>query len=308
MSQVPAMRGIKGLQHKEPVGAVLTIGTKGDRGSPVDRDRFWIKVPDSSSDVRTPHPAFASYNFFPPAPEDAAPDVKQRHREKYHAQRRSVRGVIVHATEQECFEYMRKAQKLPKPFANHSKLPSCTGDGVTAKRLMIVGSDADYAEMACPGELCQYAQQPDERTPAACKPFARLLFQPVWKEESPLPTPLMKFTTQSWHSIAAMVGFFAHIKEQAALCGVANPRLFGMPFELTLTEKSSPEKRTKFPVIRMTPLAGVQDFLIKQQLRQLQIVEGQRTYAGLLDAGERSAEVISMDTSEVSCSVPRGEK
>jgi hypothetical protein len=56
-------RGIEGLQGKEPVGAVLTIGTKStDKGFPTDRDRFYIKVPDSSNDVRVNHPAFTAFN------------------------------------------------------------------------------------------------------------------------------------------------------------------------------------------------------------------------------------------------------
>lgn len=56
-------RGIHGLQGKEPVGAVLTIGTKSaDKGFPTDRDRFYVKVPDSSNDVRVNHPAFSVFN------------------------------------------------------------------------------------------------------------------------------------------------------------------------------------------------------------------------------------------------------
>ena len=39
---------IEGLRGKEPVGAALTIGTKGPSGAPTDRDGSYIKVPDSS--------------------------------------------------------------------------------------------------------------------------------------------------------------------------------------------------------------------------------------------------------------------
>src|SRR6185436_10799140 len=102
---------------------------------PIERDRFWVKVPDSSNDVRVPHPAFASYNYFPAAPEGL---TEQQHREREHAKRRSIRGVLVHSREEECFEWHRKAQKLPPPFRNHSKLPACTGDGKQAKRLVLL--------------------------------------------------------------------------------------------------------------------------------------------------------------------------
>lgn len=279
---------IAGLQGKEPVGAVLTIGTKGPSGAPTDRDRFYIKVPDSSGDCRAPHPAFGVFNA-------AAPE-----------HRRSIKGVLVHAGETECFEWHRKAQKLPRPFANHSKLPACTGDGKTALRLQMANDMVGHREIPCPNELCEFAIAPNERTPPSCKPWARLLFQPVWSDGSKLPTPLMKFTTQSWHSIASLVGFFEYFREQARLCGVEHAQLFGLPFELTLAEKSSPEKKTRFPVVRMTPLAQVQSFLLAQgeRVAQLQL---KRPYVALLDAPEQDPCVILADKKEIEPGQPRAE-
>ena len=280
-------RGIQGLQGKEPVGAVLTIGTKSaDKGFPTDRDRFYVKVPDSSNDVRVNHPAFSVFN-------GAAAEL-----------RRSVRGVLVHAAEAECFEWHRKAQKLPPPFQNHSKLPACTGDGKKAKRLALLPDKrVEHVEMPCPNELCQFAQAPNERTPPCCKPWARLLFQPIWQSDK-LPTPLMKFTTQSWHSISAIVGFFDYIREQAGLCGVQNPQLFGLPFEMTLTEKSSPERKTKFPVIRITPTVQIQAFLLGQMQRGQQLAQG-RQYVALLDAPEQDPDVLAADHAQVNVGTPR---
>lgn len=288
-------RGIEGLEGKEPVGAVLTIGTRGgERNQPIDRDRFYIKSPDATSGgskeeralFRPQHPAFGVFNA-------AAPDL-----------RRSVRGVLVHAREEECFEWHRKAQKLPAPFKNHSKLPACTGDGRQAQRLKIIqGGEVQYEAMPCPNDLCQFAQQPNERTPPCCKPWARLLFQPVWQSDK-LPTPLMKFTTQSWHSIAALVGFFEYIREQAKLCGVDHPQLFGLPFELTLGEKTSPEKGTKFPVIRITPTLMIQAFLVGQVQRGEQLAQGKR-YIALLDAPEQHPDVVAQDHAEVNAGIPR---
>lgn len=286
--EIMDFRGIVGLEGKEPVGAVLTIGTKSaDKGFPTDRDRFYIKVPDSSNDVRVNHPSFGAFNA-------AAPEL-----------RRSVRGVLVHASESECFEWHRKAQKLPPPFQNHSKLPACTGDGKQAKRLALLMPEktVKHLDMPCTNELCQYAQAPNDRTPPACKPWARLLFQPVWQTDK-LPTPLMKFVTQSWHSISAIVGFFDYIREQAALCGIENPNLFGLSFEITLTEKSSPERKTKFPVIRITPTVQVQAFLIQQAQRIGQLAE-RRQYVALLDAPERDPVVLAADHETVSVGLPR---
>jgi len=285
-------RGIAGVKGKEPVGAVLTIGTKtGPRSHPTDRDRFYIKVPDSSEDMRACHPAFTVFNAADPA------------------RRKTVRGVLVHSSETECFEWHRKAQKLPPPFQNHSKLPACTGDGKQAKRLvMLPDKSVEFLDMACPNDLCQYAQQPNPQTPPACKPWARLLFQPVWQDgptgPSPLPTPLMKFTTQSWHSVDAMVGFFDYIREQAALCGVDKPQLFGLPFEITLAEKSSPEKRTKFPVVRLSVTTQLQAFLIGQMQRGQQLAQGKQ-YIALTDGSEQEPSVIKADFDTVNVGQPR---
>ena len=77
--------------------------------------------------------------------------------------------------------------------------------------------------------------RPNERTPPCCKPWGRLLFH-MWRDGSKLPTPMMKLTTQSWHSLSAILGFFDYFRKQAALCGVPGAQLFGLPFELTLTE------------------------------------------------------------------------
>ena len=295
---------IAGLQSKEPVGAVLTVGTKGANGAPTDRDRFYLKVPDSQGNERVPHPAFAAYNFFPQLGEEASEQQRGQHREREHAKRRNMHAVLVHASEVDVFEWHRKAQKLPAPFQNHSKLPSCTGDGVTAKRLAMVGDKVEFKDIPCPNDLCQFAIAPNERTPPCCKPWARLLFQPVWNsgsdgKPSPLPTPLMKFTTQSWHTVAGLVGMFKHISEQAALLGAQHGvNLYGLPFEMTLIQKSDAEKKSKFPVVRFSPTVTLQEFLIRQAQRVQQLAAGP-SYIGLLDAPEQDPDVLLADKATI---------
>lgn len=289
---------IEGLRGKEPVGAVLTIGTKGPSGAPVDKDRFYIKVPDavstgSGGDVRSltraMHPAFSVYN-------NEAPEL-----------RKSIRGVLVHADASECFEWHRKAQKLPRPFVNHSKLPACTGDGRNAKRLVVVngatGADVQHLDIPCPNDKCEFAMAPNERTPPCCKPWGRLLFQPVWREGSKLQTPLMKFTTQSWNTLASFVGFFEYFREQARLCGVEHAQLFGLPFELTLGEKTNAEKQSRFPIVRMTPLAQVQNFLLAQGDR-VAALQMRKPYVALLDAPEQDPAVVLADKQDIEPGVP----
>lgn len=285
------MRGIKGLEGREPVGAVLTIGTKGPSGNPTDTDRFYIKVPDAKKEgtglVRDGHPSFAAFN---------SADASMR---------RSIKGVLVHATEAECFEWYRKAQRSPNRNENHAQLPFCTGNGVTAQRLQLallrepeapgLPRRSPYREIACPNELCQYAIAPNERTPPACKPFARLLFQPVWREGAVAPTPLMKLTTQSWHTVRNLVGFFEFVQEQARELGIEKPLLFGLSFELVLVTRTAAEKTARFPVIRISPTVNLQAFLMASAQRQQQLAEAQR-YVALLDEPERDRAVIAADT------------
>lgn len=277
---------IEGLRGRVPVGAVLTIGTKGDRGAPVDRDRFYVKVPDSTEGERVCHPSFGPFNA-------AKPDLRQ-----------TLRCVLVHASPGDCFEYNRKAQKIMGGgFRNHPKLPACTGDGKRAKRLVLLSDGkAEYQDIPCPNDLCEFAQAPSKGK-AQCGPWMRLLFQPVWQSDK-LPTPLMKFTSQSWHTISGLVGMFGHIAEQAAQLGVESPSLYGLPFEMVLVTKTDSVKKTSFPVVRFSPTANLQSFLLSQQANRKMLSEVPQ-YVRLLDAPEQDPEVIDADRRAIEPTQPR---
>jgi hypothetical protein len=92
------------------------------------------------------------------------------------------------------------------------------------------------------------------------------------------------------------------VRGQAALCGVRSPSLWGVQFELTLSEKTSGTKR--FPVLRMAPTQQLQELLIAQAQRLGQLAEHPQ-YVGLLDAPEQEAEVISADHAGVTVGCPR---
>ena len=267
---------IAGVTGRIPVGAVLTIGTKGDRGAPIDRDRFYIKVPDSTEGERVCHPSFAAYHA-------AKPELRQ-----------TLRCVLVHSDPADCFEWQRKAQKIMGDgFRNHPKLPACTGDGKTAKRLvMLSDGKVQHQDIPCPNELCQYAQAPAKGKPQ-CGPWMRLLFQPVWASDK-LPTPLMKFTSQSWHTISGLVGMFDHIAEQAAQLGVQRPSLYGLTFDMVLVTKTDPVKNTSFPVVRFSPTVNLQAFLQQQHESRKRLAESPQ-YVGLLEATEQDPDVIDAD-------------
>ncbi len=277
---------IEGVTGRIPVGAVLTIGTKGPSGAPTDRDRFYIKVPDSTEGERSCHPSFGPFN-------SAKPDLRQ-----------TMRCVLVHASPTDCFEWNRKAQKIMGGgFRNHPKLPACTGDGKKAKRLVMMSDGkAEYQDIPCPNDLCEFAQAPARGKPQ-CGPWMRLLFQPVWQSDK-LPTPLMKFTSQSWHTISGLVGMFEHIAEQAAQLGVSAPSLYGLPFEMVLVTKTDPVKKTSFPVVRFSPTVNLQAFLLAQQANRKQLAEAPQ-YVALLDAPEQDPEVIDADRRTIEPTQPR---
>ena len=84
--------GIQGVRGREPIGAALTIGIKGPRKAPIEKDRFHLLEPSESAGKdgqparRAPSPLFTFFNN--------APAVK----------RRFVRGIIAHQRWNDCFE------------------------------------------------------------------------------------------------------------------------------------------------------------------------------------------------------------
>jgi hypothetical protein len=237
--------GIDGVDGREPVGAVVSIGIKDkQRGFPTETDRFHIVQPRECNNVREPHPAFASFNSAPAE------------------HRKVIRGNLIHATRQDCFEYRLRAQVIKSIGAHPNRRPCCEGDGKRAIRWS--GDDADsFMEIQCPNERCEYRQT----QPATCKPFARFLFRLRWKDASPMPTPLCKFTTGSWNTVNNLLGFFKYVEKVARELGIKNHSLFGMPFMLTLTRQTKPSLQRAFPVVTITPEQDPVEFYMQQRER-----------------------------------------
>lgn len=220
---------IKGLEGREPVGAVLTIGVKHkERGFPTETDRFHLVNPREESGIRHLHPGFASFN--------AAQADK----------RRLIRGNIVHASRAECFEYFLKAQVLKA--AHPDKKPACVGDGVHATRWEGPGAD-DFYEIKCPHERCEFRLT----DPPKCKPWARLLFRIRWQDGVALPTPLVKYTTGSWNTTSNLLGFFEYIENTARQLGLESYSLFGFPFTMSLAYQTKASAKSRFPVVTISP-------------------------------------------------------
>lgn len=225
-------RGIAGLEGRTNVGCVLSIGIKGDRGNPVEKDRFHILGAEADAQNRRHHhPRFGAFN-------------------KAHVtHRRSVMGRLVHATEEECFRYSLGAYRPKGRPSPESKRFFCSGDGVRATRFTGMADGVEqFASIACPNEACEFRK--GKR--AECKPQATLLFQLEWSNGG-LPTLLTKLKTQSWNSIDGMVGMFRNIRAAATQLGMPDYSLAGFPILVELTERTSKQHRSRFPVLSVSP-------------------------------------------------------
>lgn len=277
--------GIEGLQPRLPLGAALTIGVKGPSGAPTQTDRFHFVSPHDSMEgkhrVRPLLPQFSAFN---------GADASKR---------QMIRANLIHSTRAEAFAYHLRAQQLGGKWPNHpQKRPACTGDGHKATRFYGETPD-DFREIDCPNELCEFRQG----NVKACKPFGQLLFRPRWADGSTLPTPLTKLTTGSWYSVAALLGFFDHVEDQARQLGIEAYSLYGLPFSIQLTFKSKPQAQQRFPVLAFSPEVDLVQFFLAQR-EQLDRIGGHAPLAlpavALTDDEMRSAEVLASDAALIS--------
>jgi hypothetical protein len=246
MTRLPVYTEIAGVEGREPVGAVLSVGTKKPgMKQPVDRDRFYFKLPKvDGTGCRPDHPAFAAYNAAPPE------------------KRRMVRAVVVHARREE-WSTAGLVNHIMAGDPTPNKRPWCTGDGVEATRWdRKIGN---YRTIQCPHDRCEYRQDPGGGKPIPCKPLLRVLFQPVWAPGSPLPTPLTELDARSWHGTNNMVGMWRHVEQQSIHLGVDGGwSWYAFPFSIHLTEQRNKDRGTNYPVLRFTPEVSVQSFLLAQ--------------------------------------------
>lgn len=292
---------IAGLEGREPVDAVLTVGRKGPSGAPTETDRFFIKTryeeQKGNLKFRPEHPGFKSFNA------TKNPDGSDADKDK----RRVVTGNLVHESMADCFSHSLANPKAPKGgrWPNHpSGKPFCTGDGTRATRLYAIGEDGseDWREIACPNDKCEF-RQGDAKL---CKAFARLYFRPSWPDGVKLPTPLMKYETHGWETAANMLGFFEYVEGIAKGLGLDTYTLFGMPFTLTLARKTNALKKTAFPVVSMAPTFDPVSFFMEQ--RKNRELAGGRPLLQIVGAAspeENGDEAIAASMRELSGETPR---
>ncbi len=268
---------IKDLKGSEPIGACVTIGIKGARGFPTERDRWHIVVPREADGVRGYHPGFKGFNGAP---------AEQRH---------VLRGNLVHAHQSDCFEYYLRAQVLKD--AHPDRKPACSGNGVSAMRWE--GPEPDnFMEIRCPAEHCEYRQC----EPPKCKPFMRFLFRLRWKEGVGLPTPLVKFTSGSWYTTSNFLGLFEYIDIVARQIGLKDYSLFGFPFTLTLMQVTKRSRKTKFPVVVVS--ADVDPVQFFKQQRQLLREVAEPMPMALTDEDQQKPALVYEDHKQIN--IPGG--
>lgn len=272
--------GIEGLSGREPIGAAVTIGIKSGRGFPVEKDKFHIVSPRDVDGVRPHLPQFAFFN-----------GAQAEHR-------KVIKANILHRTRAQCFEHRLSLQAFPKgysaPRAHPNMRPVCEGDGVHAVRWMQGVGDDEFANIRCPHKLCEFRQT----DPPSCKPFMRLLFRLRWSKPD-LPTPLVKFTSRSWETIANFVGLFDMLETAARELGISDPTLYGFPFTMTLIERTKAAKKARYSVVAVSPDQDPIDFLLAQKER-LAMIQGPAPLAlpDAQDDGEVFEDIQSVEVGD----------
>jgi hypothetical protein len=269
--------GIAGLQGREPIAAALSVGVKGPTGAPVERDRFHVLRAHAqvgerggrATQVREPHPSFGPFN-------GAGAERRQ-----------TIPAVLAHASASECWEYRLQAQVLPD-LTHPRRAPVCRGDGQRAERWD--PKREEYVEIPCPHDRCPHRQS-DGRRPAACKPWMRFLARFDWPrvDGKGLPNVLFKYSSGSWNTVRAFLGFFEAFDAAARNLGVdpATVPLFGLPVVLQLQERTDPGAQRRFPVVSLAASGDndVIDWILRQRgrIRDLAAIP---PVAGLIDCAD----------------------
>ncbi len=288
MSAADEPRGIpRDRPARLPIGAALSIGRKGPNGAPIDKDRFFIVRPVADArgkdGRRDPHPLYTTFNQL--APEGPAAKA-------HNEMRATVRGVLVHADHLDAWTESLVADKI-QGHLHPTGGPSCKGDGSRAMRWST--EIGDYGHLPCPDTKCRFRQptqgQNGRPQRPACHPHAKLIFQLRMKSAS----LLCKFTSNAWETSESIKGFFDFIHQQAALMGVDRVNHYGLPFALTLAQRTG--QGSRYSVVHMSPDFGedrtLQEWLGAQSVARRQLA----AEVGLLQLG--TAATLDDDADDV---------
>ena len=272
MSELKMYRGIKGLEPRRGATVVVANGKKGEKGAPIERDRFHlVESHENKNKIRAYHAAYAAYNA-------AAPE-----------KRRTLYGILIHTNPQDTFWHQYQAQQLPVSYyqkmawfkndgvrpdqqtvANPNKRPCCAGNGEGARRWMGPGPD-DFKDIPCPGQRCEFAIKVGKARPP-CGPKMSFMFQLRWMDDFKMLSPATaRYDSKGWETIANFLGFFEEIRLAVAALRIKDPVLYGFPFIMSIGDKTKPSEHWNWPVISISPVINPLDFFQRQreQIRQL---------------------------------------
>lgn len=276
MTRVDFPTGLVGVEPaRGGAGVRATVGIRSNSGEPILKDRFFLMNPVASpakfqmknggemKGLRShPHPSFTAWN------EEAKRIVDENAKKQGVTSRcGAIRGNLIHARLPDAAEWNAAAQKLPGLPSPPSQRPACCGDGVRALRFShMEGGEEIFKEIACPNELCEFRQSQGTKPPA-CKASATLVFRLRWNPEDPLerdlPGMVCTWHTRSPQSLSRLMALFEFILGTervapstprdrwkaglAADLGVADPSLVGLPFVMSVSEKS--KNGHVFPIV-----------------------------------------------------------
>ena len=301
MTRIDFPTGLAGIEpSRGGAGVRATVGIRSNSGEPILKDRFFLMNPVASpakfqtrnggelKGLRShPHPSFAAWN------EEAKKILGEEARKKGAISRcGALRGNIIHARLKDAAEWSAAAQKLPGLPSPPSMRPACCGDGIRALRFVGKENGEEiFREIACPNELCEFRQAIGDRPPA-CKPSATLIFRLRWNPDDPLerdlPGMVCTWHTRSPQSLSRLMALFEFIlgtslvapstpQERwkaglAADLGISDPSLVGLPFVMSVAEKSK-EGRV-FPIVSFSLDGDPVQWLLAQQADQKQLAAG----------------------------------
>ena len=269
-------RGIAGVDGREPIGAALSVGRKGERGNPIDTDRFFLVVPREGDDKRRPlHPMYSGFNH-------AQDPTRQQF----------VRGNLVHITEEDAFEWHLKAMVKPGGKMHPDRRPWCTGDGEQANRWM-GGPANNFKTIVCPNERCEYRVS-DGGAPPACRPWMRFLFRLRAPVDSKMPATTVKYTSMGWETTTGFVGFFKALRRAQEQLHAEDLPLYGYPITITVNKRTKPSRGQRYPVVDIAGEIDPVEFFVGQRER-LETIRREVPVAALTSDVEQAPETIAAD-------------
>lgn len=230
---------------RKPVFAVLRIGRKdAQKGHPIDKGNFYVVDPQArdakfqkrggeySAPYRADSEAFIEFN-------------SKSARTTFH-------GILPYPQLEQCWEVRRRAATLPKFPQHPDTFLTCEScDGETAKRYTDGDDGPEWAEIDCPGHLCEFAQSGE------CKTRAWLYFI---ANEPGCPRVLMRYHTGGQSTTVQNIGaFFADLDRMAAGTGRRITNFQNIPFVLTLAPVKIRSKNRLVAVVSMALDGSITD-------------------------------------------------